>query len=119
MNTLRITFIAGLLSISSAYAQDAGNWTAAIGTGRVSASSQVTTASAGNPSSPHWSASIGTGQAAEDSSRRDGDSVAALRASATSSHADAHWTSKIGTGRAADSRTAVTASKGVASRVAL
>ena len=98
MNTLRMIFIAGLLSVSSAYAHDAGNWTAGIGTGHVSASSHTATAASGNPSSPHWSAAIGTGRVAGDSRGIENGAAVSARVSSASIHARAHWTSKIGTG---------------------
>ncbi len=72
MNTLRISFIAGLLSASSAYADTAPHWSTAIGTGRVSSSSPTATPStatestaSGVPSPAHWTAFIGTGHVSQ------------------------------------------------------
>jgi hypothetical protein len=116
MNTVRIIFVAGLLSVSSAYAQDGANWSAAIGTGRASATAQTTVVSAGSPSSPHSTAAIGTGRVAEKANRVDSNSTAFRLTSGSSVRAGAHWTAAIGTGRAVDSGTRVTASKSLAER---
>ena len=100
MNTLRVTLIAALLSASSAYADAAPHWSAAIGTGRASnsASSATPTNATDLATSPHWSASIGTGRATDATHISFAKSSAAGRPTAS-----AHWTSSIGTGRAAES----------------
>ncbi len=73
-NPLRLVFLAALLSASSAYADSAPHWTAAVGTGRASSStsSPAPTDSTAVPSSAHWSASIGTGRASDASPRSAG-----------------------------------------------
>ena len=104
MNTLRIGFVAALLSASSAYADVAPHWTAAIGTGHASesTSNSALTAVSTNTTrvaiSPHWSAFIGTGRATEENP------VSAAKSSTGGSPtASAHWTSGIGTGHASES----------------
>ena len=98
MNTLRIAFVAALLSASSAHADSAPYWTAAIGTGHASeststrASTGVSTNATGLATSPHWSAFIGTGGATEASC------VAAAKSTGGLPRASAHWTFRIGTG---------------------
>src|SRR6476469_1074431 len=100
MNTLRVAFVATLLSASSAYADAAPHWTAAIVTGRASeslsntapAATPATPANPANPTgigtSPHWTAFIGTGQATE------ANALSAAKASATGAPTtSAHWTS--------------------------
>lgn len=113
MNTLRLTFIATLLSTSSAYVGAAPDWTAAIGTGHASDSRTTATLSTatGVPSSPHWSASIGTGHAADAINHRSTESLKSEPPTA-----DAHWTAQIGTGHAADSNAGVARSTRAASR---
>jgi hypothetical protein len=104
MNTLRLTLIAALLSSTSAYADTAPNWTAAIGTGHASQSASRPTATAastnptGRASSPRWSAYIGTGRVTEA-----GHVSVAKSATAGSPTAPLHWTSRIGTGHASES----------------
>ena len=104
MDTLRVAFMAALLSVSSAYADAAPHWTAAIGTGHASesTSNNVSAARLTNTTSvatsAHWSAFIGTGRASE------ANRFSAAKSSAVGSPtASAHWTSKIGTGRASES----------------
>jgi hypothetical protein len=104
MNTLRIAFVATLLSASSVYADTAPHWSAAIGTRHASSSSSsitspvASTNTAGFNSSPHWSAFIGTGRSFEGTRVSSAKSSAATKVSAS-----AHWGSMIGTGHAADS----------------
>jgi hypothetical protein len=99
MNTLRIAFVTALLSASSAYADPALHWTAAIGTGRASSSASTTvpTKPAGVAGRAHWSAFIGTGRAFDGARivSTESSTVAPLTVSA-------HWTAGIGTGRAAE-----------------
>jgi hypothetical protein len=113
MNTIRVSFIAALLSASSAYAGAAPHWSAAIGTGRASSSDSTLTQSraSGVPSPAHWSASIGTGHATEATK-----SLPARPAASKPVNASAHWTSKIGTGRASESNAGAQSSAAVASR---
>ena len=117
MNTLRIAFVATLLSASSAYADSALHWTAAIGTGHVSestsnnASTVTTTRTTAVATSPHWSAFIGTGRATE------ANQSFAAKSSGGTPTASTHWTSSIGTGHASESNartesSAVTAARG-------
>jgi hypothetical protein len=117
MNTLRVTVIALLLSASSAYADTAPHWSAAIGTGRANGSSHsASVASQANAdrlvSSPYWSASIGTGHATEASHFS-----VAKSSTAESAAASAHWTSSIGTGRAAESSARIETAPAAAARV--
>jgi hypothetical protein len=96
MKTLRITFIAAVLTASSAYASAASpDWTAAIGTGHASSADTAVTvpSTTEQPSAAHWSASIGTGQVARPVSVKPPASGVVV--------AGPHWASKIGTGRAA------------------
>jgi hypothetical protein len=104
MNTLRIAFAVALLSASSAYADSAPHWTAAIGTGRASQSTSngASGARVANrtsvATSAHWSAFIGTGRASE------ANRFSAAKSSAVASPtASAHWASRIGTGQASES----------------
>jgi hypothetical protein len=104
MSTLRLTFIAALLSAASAYADAAPHWSAAIGTGRASnstsngASPATPTNATSLARSPHWSAFIGTGRAS-DATDVSFEKPSTARLLAPS----AHWTSRIGTGRASES----------------
>lgn len=104
MNPLRVAFIATLLSASSAYADAAPHWTAAIGTGHASestsknASAAPSTNTTGVATALHWSAFIGTGRAAEASHLPVAKSSAGGSPTAT-----AHWTSRVGTGHASES----------------
>ncbi len=113
MNTLRVSFIAALLSVSSAYAGAAPHWSAAIGTGHASSSNATATESTakGVPSSAHWTASIGTGHPTEATN-------SSPAKSATSGPVDVspHWTSMIGTGRASESNARTQSPAAVASR---
>jgi hypothetical protein len=104
MNTLRIAFAVALLSASSAYADSAPHWSAAIGTGHVSQNTSnsvsgprlASTTSVATPA--HWSAFIGTGRASEVNH------FSAAKPSVVGSPtASAHWTSRIGTGQASES----------------
>jgi hypothetical protein len=104
MNTLRLTFAVALLSASSAYADAAPHWTAAIGTGQASQSTSNSASGTRLASatvvatSAHWSASIGTGRASE------ANRFSAAKASGVGSPtASAHWTSRIGAGQASES----------------
>jgi hypothetical protein len=117
MNTLRVIFVALLLSASSAYADSATHWSAAIGTGRASSSSNsASVASQANAdrlvSSPYWSASIGTGRATQASHFS-----VANSSTAESATASAHWSSRIGTGRAAESSARIETAPAAAARV--
>jgi hypothetical protein len=103
MNPLRIAFMAALLSASSAYADTAPHWTAAIGTGHASESTSHKASAApsrnttGVTTVPHWSAFIGTGRA-------EANRLPAAKPSAGGSPtATAHWASRIGTGHASES----------------
>ena len=105
MNTLRIAFVAALLSASSAYVDAAAlHWSAAIGTGHASestsnnASTPAPTNTTGVATALHRSAFIGTGHAAEASHLPVAKSSAGESPTAT-----AHWTSRIGTGHASES----------------
>ena len=112
MKTLQVTFIAALLSASSAYAATP-HWSAAIGTGRASNSATTATLATptGVPSSPNWTASIGTGHAAVAPSQR------SERVSASGLVVAApHWTSKVGTGYATEPNRRIGSSAIVASR---
>ena len=102
MNTLRLAFIAALLSASSAYAAAAPHWSSAIGTGRASSSNSTATESTagGVPGPAHWTASIGTGHATEATK-----SSPATSATSGPVNVSLHWTSKIGTGHASESNT--------------
>lgn len=111
MNTLRISFIAALLSASTAYAGAAPHWTATIGTGQASSSTAIQSKANGVPSSAHWAASIGTGHAAEASKSSRPASVASGPVSASP-----HWTAKIGTGDASESSARTQSSTAIASR---
>jgi hypothetical protein len=117
MNTLRATFIAALLSASSAYADTGPHWSAAIGTGRASdsTSNSVSTAKSTNAtgfaSAPHWSASIGTARATE--AKRFSFAKSSAAGSPTAS---AHWTSRIGTGHASESNARTELSEVAAAR---
>jgi hypothetical protein len=111
MNTLRMTFIAALLAASSAYANAATDWTAAIGTGHAADGNATAPAATGVPSSPHWSASIGTGHAADSASPS-----SARSSTSGSTTAAAHWTSQIGTGHATDSNVRLGSAAAAASR---
>ena len=104
MSPLRVAFMAALLSASSAYADAAPHWTAAIGTGHASASTSndasaaPSTNTTGVATALHWSAFIGTGRAAE------ANQLPVAKSSAGASPtASAHWTSRIGTGHASGS----------------
>jgi len=116
MNTLRIAFVAALLSASSAHADSAPHWTAAIGTGHASESTSargstgVSTSTTGLATSAHWSAFIGTGGATEASR------VAAAKSTGGQPRAAAHWTSRIGTGQASESNVRAEASSVTAAR---
>jgi hypothetical protein len=118
MNTLRVAFVAALLSASSAHADPALHWTAAIGTGHASeststsASTAATTRTTAIASAPHWSAFIGTGYANEAKPV-----LAAQSSVGASPTASAHWTSRIGTGHAADSNARTESSAATAARV--
>jgi len=91
------------------------NWSAKIGNGHTSASSQIAvTGSQGAPASPHWTASIGTGQAANGVNAVDGVNAAnaksdsprgptKLARASVATSTGAHWTSKIGTAHASES----------------
>jgi hypothetical protein len=113
MNTLRVTFMAALLSASSAYADAAPHWSAAIGTGRASngTSTATPTNATGLATSPHWSASIGTGRVTNATHFS-----FAKPSTAGPLAASAHWTSRIGTGRAAESNARIESSAAVSAR---
>jgi len=77
------------------------DWSASIGNGHTTSTTQTLATSAGSPASPHWSASIGTGRVSDDSGRH----VQVATNVPGSLTARAHWTSKIGTAHAVDSNT--------------
>ena len=103
MNTLRVAFVAALLSAPSVHAA-APHWTAAIGTGHASestsnsASTVASTNATGVVTSPHWSAFVGTGHATAANNLN-----AAKSFNSGSRTASAHWTSRIGTGQVSES----------------
>jgi hypothetical protein len=104
MNPLRVALIAALLSASTAYADAAPHWTAAIGTGHASESTSKNASAAPSTNTTsfatalHWNAFIGTGHAAESNPLPVAKSSAGGSPTAT-----AHWTSRIGTGHASES----------------
>ena len=104
MKPLRAAFLVSLLSASSAYADAAPHWTAAIGTGHASESTSNNAPAAASTNTTdvatalHWSALIGTGRAAEANRPPVAKSSAGGSPTAT-----AHWTSRIGTGHASES----------------
>lgn len=108
MNTLRVSFLAALLSASSAYAGAAPHWSAAIGTGHASSSNSTATESTakGVPTSAH------SGHATEATK-----SSPAELATSGPVNASPHWTSKIGTGHASESNARAQSSAAVVSRV--
>lgn len=113
MNTLRISFLAALLSTASAYAGAAPHWTAAIGTGRASNtdSTVIQSKASGTPGSAHWTASIGTGRVSEAS--KPPRATAAVAGLVTASP---HWTASIGTGAVSESNAPARSSAAVAAR---
>ena len=117
MITLRIAFVAALLSTSSAYADGAPHWTAAIGTGHASESTSTRAATVGATNttgvatSPHWSAAIGTGRASEANRFS-----AAKSSTGGSPTASAHWASALGTGHASESKAHTESSSATAAR---
>ena len=104
--TLRGNRIVTQQDLTTAGPSDVANWSAKIGNGHTSSSSDLAVErSQGTPGSPHWSASIGTGQAADvanaanDSAREPAKLARAVVATSTG----AHWSSKIGTAHASES----------------
>jgi hypothetical protein len=92
---------AGGSTLSTEQSRGARDWSASIGNGHTTSTTQTAATSTGSPASPHWSALIGSGQV------RDGSTQSLQAASnVTGSQAPrAHWTSKIGTAHAVDSNT--------------
>jgi hypothetical protein len=94
-----LVVLAGLLLAPLAHAE---NWGAYIGTGHVSAATNVpkseATQASTNAPSPHWTSRIGTGHpSSTESSQRQTAAADVSRDEGASAPAP-HWTSKIGTG---------------------
>jgi hypothetical protein len=83
------------------------DWSASLGNGHTTSTTQTSATSVGSPASAHWSASIGTGQVRDESTQRRQIASKVLESQAPR----AHWTSKIGTARAADSSTSTKTGK--------